>query len=167
MITPTFLETMTLYSQWQNQNLIALCNPLTADQMWGDRNMFFGSILNTLNHILHVDQTIHTFLHTKALSEFDPVFVPYPDYDQFKAARFEFDKRLLEESRTCSQEWLDEIMEFWSEKFNRQRRVPRSFYYIQLFNHQTHHRSQITSELHKMGIHYGCTDLPCNPYYEK
>ncbi|YAF94156.1 MAG: DinB family protein [Nodularia sp. CChRGM 3473] len=35
-----------------------------------------------------------------------------------------------------------------------------------MFNHQTHHRSQITSELHKMGIDYGCTDLPYNPYNE-
>jgi uncharacterized damage-inducible protein DinB len=87
-------------------------------------------------------------------------------YGELKSARFEFDEKLIQESQGCSQDWLDEIFEFWSERLNRNRRLPRAFYYIQLFNHQTHHRSQITSELHKMGIDYGNTDLPYNPYYE-
>lgn len=166
MITAKFLETMALYNMWQNQTLIDLCNELTPDQRRLDRRMFFGSILNTLNHIIHVDQTIHLIIHTKSFPVFDPTFIPYPDYDEFKRARSEFDETLLRESQTCSQAWLDEVFEFWSETLNRNRRIPRSFFYIQMFNHQTHHRSQITSEFHKLGMDYGCTDLPYNPYYE-
>ncbi len=29
-----------------------------------------------------------------------------------------------------------------------------------MFNHQTHHRGQLTSILCSFGINYGCTDLP-------
>jgi uncharacterized damage-inducible protein DinB len=165
MITPNFLETMALYNKWQNETLFNLCDGLSDDQIHLERKMFFGSIFKTLNHILYVDRTIYTLIHTKALPPIDLTLIPYSEYGELKAARFEFDQMLIQESR-CSQAWLDEVIEFWSERLNRDRRMPRSFYYMQLFNHQTHHRSQITSELHKMGIDYGSTDLPYNPYYE-
>ena len=157
---------MALYNQWQNEILFKICDELSDDQRRLNRGMFFGSIFKTLNHIIHVDETIHIFIDTKILPQFDPSFIPYPEYDELRAARFEFDKNLVNESQTCSQAWLDEIFEFWSERLKRNRSVPRSFYHVQMFNHQTHHRSQVTSELHKMGIDYGSTDLPHNPYYE-
>lgn len=166
MITSKFLETMSLYNKWQNESLFRICDELTYEQLIGDRGMFFGSIFQTLNHIIHVDQTIHSFIYTKALPKFDPNFIPHRNYDELKFARLAFDEKLIQESQECSQEWLDEVFEFWSERLNRYRSVPRSFYYVQMFNHQTHHRSQITSELHKMGIDYGNTDLPYNPYYD-
>jgi len=166
MIIPSFLVTMTLNNKWQNESLFKICDELSDEQLCWDRGMFFVSILRTLNHIIHVDETIYSFIHTKNLPPFEPNFIPYPEYGELKSARFELDEKLIQEVQECSQDWLDEIFEFWSERLNRNRRVPRAFYYIQLFNHQTHHRSQITSELHKMGIDYGNTDLPYNPYYE-
>ncbi len=165
MITSSFLETMALYNKWQNESLFKICDGLNDDQLCLDRGMFFASILKTLNHTIHVDEAIHSFIHTKTFPKFDPTFIPYPTYSELRAARFKFDENLFQESQGCSQAWLDEIFEFWSERLNRTRRTPRAFYYVQMFNHQTHHRSQITSELHKMGIDYGSTDLPSNPYY--
>lgn len=166
MITAPYLKTMASYNRWQNETLFTLCEELGSDRLQTNRGMFFGSIFNTLNHILHVDETIYTFIHTKTLPPFDPNVIPYPDFNGLKVARYTLDETLIRESDLCSQEWLEEIFEFWSERLNRFRNVPRSFYYLQLFNHQTHHRSQITSELHKMGIDYGNTDLPYNPYCE-
>jgi uncharacterized damage-inducible protein DinB len=166
MITPIFVETMALYNKWQNENLFAICDELGDDQLHLSRGMFFDSIFKTLSHIISVDETIHSFIHTKNLPKLDLNFVPYPSYGELKSARSEFDEKLVVESQVCLQNWLDEVFEFWSEKLNRNRKVPRSFYYVQMFNHQTHHRSQITTELHKMGIDYGNTDLPYNPYYE-
>jgi uncharacterized damage-inducible protein DinB len=165
MITPDFVKTMALYNKWQNESLFKLSDELDDDQLRQQRGMFFDSIFNTLNHIVHVDEAIHCLIHTKTFPQLDPRFIPYPEYPQLKAARLEFDEKLVQESRACSQEWLDEAFEIWSQRLNRTRQIPRSFYYMQLFNHQTHHRSQITSELHKMGIDYGSTDLPFNPYY--
>ncbi|MBD3886081.1 damage-inducible protein DinB [Phormidium tenue FACHB-886] len=166
MITSEYLKTMALYNKWQNEKLFSICDELSDAQLRLDRGMFFSSIFNSLNHIIHVDEAIHALIHTKTLAKFDPSFTPYLEYHQLKSARFEFDEKLIEESQRCSQDWLNEIFEIWSERLNRKRNIPRSFYYIQLFNHQIHHRSQITSELHKMDIDYGSTDLPFNPYYD-
>lgn len=128
--------------------------------------MFFNSIFKTLNHILFVDQAIYSLIHTGVMPDFNPNFVPYLEYADLKSARFEFDANLIQDAQAYSQEWLDEVIELWSERLNRYRRMPKSLFYMQMFNHQTHHRSQITSELHKMGIDYGSTDLPFNPYYD-
>lgn len=166
MITAKFLETMALYNKWQNESLFKICDALNDEQLCLNRGMFFDSIFKTLNHIIHVDETIYALIQTKTLSKFDPGFVPFPKYSELRVARSKFDEKLIQDSQSCSQEWLDEILESWSERLQRNRSVPRSFYYIQLFNHQTHHRSQITSELHKIGVDYGNTDLPYNPYYE-
>jgi uncharacterized damage-inducible protein DinB len=41
----------------------------------------------------------------------------------------------------------------------RSRTVPRGFWVVQLFNHQTHHRGQITTVLTQLGHDIGSTDL--------
>ena len=94
---------MATYNSWQNGVLFDLCEQIGDVERRKDRGMFFGSIHNTLNHILYVDLRILT------------------------------------------------------------RKLPRQLFLVQLFNHQTHHRSQITSELHKMGLDYGNTDVPYTP----
>jgi len=125
MITPNFLKTMALYNKWQDENLFRICDQFNDEQLRLHRGMFFDSIFKTLNHIMNVDAAIYSFIHTKELPESDPNDIPYSEYDELKIARFEFDENLISESENCSQEWLDEIFEFWSEKLNRNRRVPR------------------------------------------
>ena len=41
--------------------------------------------------------------------------------------------------------------------------IPRWVMVAQIFNHQTHHRSQVTTALHSMGVDYGSTDIPWRP----
>jgi uncharacterized damage-inducible protein DinB len=146
MNTSNFFKTMALYNKWQNESLFKICDELSDKQLHLDRGIFFDSIFKTLNHIMNVDETIYSFVHTKILPKFDPSFIPYPEYNELKYARFEFDEKLFQESQGCSQDWLDDILESWSERLNRNRIVSRSFYYVQMFN--------------------GNTDLPYNPYYE-
>lgn len=166
LITPAYLETMSLYNKWQNENLYSICDEMGEDQLHVNRGMYFGSIFRTLNHIIQIDEAILDFITSERLLHLDLDTNPYPHYLDLKAARIKFDQRLLWEAKAYPQEWLDQIIEFWSERMKKVRRTPRSFYYIQMFNHQIHHRSQITSELYKMGIDYGITDLPYNPYFE-
>jgi uncharacterized damage-inducible protein DinB len=40
---------------------------------------------------------------------------------------------------------------------------PRSLCVMQMFNHQTHHRGQVTTLLKQAGIDPGATDLPWAP----
>lgn len=165
MITPQYLEILALYNHWQDETLYRLCDALSAEDLQGDRGLFFGSIFNTLNHILYVDQITYKFIQTKILPpSLEPKTILYAHYGDLKTARTEFNQRLIQDSRHQDQDWLDEVFDYWSDRLQRQRRVPRGFYYVQMFNHQTHHRSQITVELHRLGYDYGNTDLPHNPY---
>lgn len=68
MITAKFIETMSLYNKWQNETLFKLCKELTEEQLNCNRRMFFGSIFKTLNHIIHVDKTIHSLYSHKSSS---------------------------------------------------------------------------------------------------
>jgi len=166
MITPQYVQTMASYSQWQHEQLLNRCDQLASHELNQDRGMFFGSILHTLNHIIHIDLALHQLIHTQQFGNFDPRGLPFPDYTQFKRERQAFDQQLQAEAATLEQPWLDETLKIWSDRLQRHRHLPRSLFYVQLFNHQTHHRSQVTSEFHKLGIDYGNTDVPFNPYLD-
>lgn len=166
MITPQYVQMMAAYSQWQHEQLLSRCDQLASHELSQDRGMFFGSILHTLNHIIHVDLALHKLIHTQQFANFDPRGLPFPDYTQFKRERQAFDQQLRTEAAILEQPWLDETLKIWSDRLQRHRHLSRGLFYVQLFNHQTHHRSQITSELHKLGIDYGNTDVPFNPYFE-
>ena len=156
---------MALYSKWQNEVLYGLCDALPDRDRKYDRGMFFTSIHNTLDHTLILDVLLRNFIVTGQPPEaFEPGKLVYTDYRDLSRQRRAFDTALLDLLGSQADSWLDETITFESERLKRCRTVPRMFFCMQMFNHGTHHRSQVTAELHKMGIDYGCTDLPYNPH---
>lgn len=152
------------YNRWQNERLYALCAELDADLLVRDLQLFFGSILATLDHVLHVDRTLVGFLRDgRPPADFDPRRRLHHDFAGLRRAREAFDRELEALFRDAAEGWLAGELRFHSERLGRERVVPRAFYATQLFNHQTHHRSQVTSALHRLGLDYGPTDLPVNP----
>jgi uncharacterized damage-inducible protein DinB len=55
---------------------------------------------------------------------------------------------------------------FYSKVYQRERTVPLWTMAVHLFNHQTHHRGQVTDMLSRMGVDYGSTDLPWTPIFD-
>ena len=164
MITTSYAKDMALYNKWQNETLYILCEKIGDSARRLDRKMFFKSIHNTLNHILTIDVAIMTFLQTGIPQAITFNNFPFDNFDSLREARIAFDQKLLALPNEVEDTWFSSFLEFDSESLARKRRIPRSFMLGQMFNHQTHHRSQITSEFYKMGIDYGNTDLPYNPY---
>jgi uncharacterized damage-inducible protein DinB len=155
---------MARYSRWQNETVYDRCAGLSPDDRTRDRGMYFGSILHTLDHILMVDTVLLAFIDTgEPPVAFDPNTVVHTDFDTLRAARVAFDSNLEAHLSAAAAPWFDEAFTFHNEKLGRDRTIPRWFYLTQMFNHGTHHRSQVTAELHKMGIDYGNTDMPYNP----
>jgi len=156
---------MALYNKWQNKKLYGLCAELSEAERMADRGMFFGSIHHTLDHILLIDELLWPFIVTgeRPFSMPDPKQVRIPDVAELTARRAAFDAAVLAHLDTVSADWFDETFDFYHEPLKRNRSIPRQLYVTQMFNHATHHRSQVTSELHRMGIDYGNTDLPYNP----
>jgi uncharacterized damage-inducible protein DinB len=155
---------MALYSQWQNQKLYQICDGLSDEDRKQDRGLFFGSIHRSLDHILMVDRVLWDFTLTgNPPRDWDPNRKVTDDYQTLRAERAAFDEMLLEKLRLQPKTWLDETVSYHHPRLGRDRVHPRQFPLMQMFNHGTHHRAQVTSALHAMGIDYGSTDLPYNP----
>jgi len=155
---------MALYNKWQNEKLYEICDGLSEEDRSRDRGMFFGSIHRSLDHILMVDRVLWDFtMSGQPPRTFDPNAKVTDDYETLSAARFHFDLTLLETLRMQPKAWLDETVSYHHPRLGRTREHPRQFPLMQMFNHGTHHRAQVTAELHRMGIDYGNTDMPFNP----
>jgi uncharacterized damage-inducible protein DinB len=152
------------YNKWQNEVLLVLCDGLSDEELKQDRGAFFGGLLGTLNHILHVDRVLLEYIERGYPPDnFDPNATPFGDYPSLKEARLDLDTKIIEMMDTSPELWFDEVFSFFSDDLGRVRERPRALFISQMFNHQTHHRSQVTSMLHQLGIDYGSTDLPGNP----
>jgi len=164
MDTRSWAREMALYSKWQNQALYGHCDALGEEVRRQDRGMFFGSVHATLDHILMVDEALSGyFVHGNAPTAFDPNRRLHEEWSALKAARDAFDADLLAMIDARPPGWLDESIGYSRAGWEHGVQVPRMAFAMQMFNHATHHRSQVTAELHKLGIDYGITDLPYNP----
>jgi uncharacterized damage-inducible protein DinB len=146
------------YNQWQNEKLYGLVAALPPGEAARNRGMFFGNMLATLDHILMVDTHIFGYIQGIAPPPFDPKRRIETEFENLRAARIGLDARLRLACESAAPAWFDETIVMASG-----RAMPRSFWWSQLFNHGTHHRSQVTSALTFMGIDYGNTDMPYNP----
>lgn len=146
------------YNKWQNEKLYGLAALLPPEEITRERGMFFGTILATLDHILMVDTHILGYIEGVPPPPFDANARIETEFVPLRAARIGLDARIRLKCEGAAPLSFDEKIVMPSG-----RAMPRSFWWAQLFNHATHHRSQVTSELTHMGIGYGNTDLPYNP----
>ena len=152
------------YNKWQNSILFGICDELDDHVLNQDRGAYFRSLSGTLNHILHVDQVLLDFINGGIPpTSFDPNHVPYDQYSSLRKARHSLDEEIIRLMDDSASEWFDAVFSFYSEDKERERPRPRALFISQMFNHQTHHRSQATYMLHELGLDYGATDLPYNP----
>lgn len=160
----TWAKEMALYNKWQNETVYGICASMEMEAYMADRGMFFGSIHHTLDHAYLVETRIRDYLEKGTPDgPFEPQKPVCGDFDTLQAARVDFDQWLLEIPETKTADWLAQPVPLKSDGFGKGRSFPRQYLMMQLFNHATHHRAQVTVELHKMGIDYGNTDIPFNP----
>ena len=163
MISAAYCQIMANYNSWMNERLFAVCNSITDDERKRDRKAFFGSIHSTLNHVLYGDLAF--------MSRFtgDPVTVPelgvdlYDDYKKLWDVRRALDKRISDWAGTLDSDWLEQELTYTSKVDGVTRTVPQWVLVSHMFNHETHHRGQITTLLSQMGRDIGTTDIPFMP----
>lgn len=153
---------MARYNSWQNAELFRLCDQIGDEERRRDRGMFFGSIHATLNHLLHIDIRILGIMRTGEAPPYDAHGTVSDDFATLARLRRDLDAEIEAFVASDEDDWQDGFREFTGVD-GITRRLPRPLFLVQFFNHQTHHRSQITSELHKMGLDYGITDVPLTP----
>jgi len=167
---PSYLTRMARYNQWVNRRLYDKVQLLPATEIAKDRGAFFGSILGTLNHILVGDMFwLRRFSSSKlcrdALAPMREMAMPtslrdvlFDDIQILRVKREEMDALILDFSETWNDEILASPIRYRSmagEKYAQ----PLGTLLQHLFNHQTHHRGQVTTLLFQAGIDPEATDL--------
>lgn len=160
MITPDHCHLMARYNEWMNSRLYAMCADIPEAELHADRGAFFKSIYLSLNHIAYADLAFLSRLTG------DPAVVPESGVDLFgtfarlRMQREAIDARLLAWTPSLSPVWLAEPLTYTSKIDGKTRTIPKWVSMTHMFNHQTHHRGQITTLLSQMGLDIGSTDIP-------
>jgi len=174
MDTPSFADNYRLfarYNRWFNQRMYDACEQLTDEERKRDRGAFFGSIHNTLNHLVWGDQAwLKRFaaqgVAFEALSD-SLLALPagalhgtvlYEDWAALRAQRERLDAAIENFAEKMPPDYPLRTMRYANTR-GVQREHPVWQALSHFFNHQTHHRGQVTALLMQAGVDPGTTDL--------
>lgn len=157
-------QQMAKYNQWMTEKIYSQTSHLSDAQFREDLGAFWKSIHSTMNHILWAD-----IVWMKRFN----VSLPYQPSDM--GVDLFADRKMLETTHKevilCLQEWTHTFNDDWlagdlvwtrasnGETYTK----PRWLCITHIFNHQTHHRGQVTHMLRHFDIDIGDTDLPLMP----
>jgi uncharacterized damage-inducible protein DinB len=164
MVSPEWLSALARYNRWMNEKLYAHAATLSDDARKRDVGAFFKSIHGTLNHLLLADRVW--------LARFTGATVPegfmgpgirtldqqlYANFDDLRRERSITDATLSEWVSHLSAERLAAPLTFT--RRGQKLETPLWWTIAHVFNHQTHHRGQVTTLLMQQGCDPGVTDL--------
>lgn len=166
----TTVQLLANYNRWMNQRLYAAAAQLPDPELIADRKAFFGSILGTLNHLAVTDTIwLKRFSeHPGKYSTLAPICdlpgptsldqILFADFNELSSYRAMLDHAILEWSKEISEVDLDYATEYKNMKGVGSK---RNFFglLMHFFNHQTHHRGQVSTLLTQSGVDVGATDL--------
>ncbi len=159
MIDTTYARTMARYGRWMNERLYECCARLTDEQRKRDTGAFFKSIHGTLNHLLLADRVWMGRFVGKPFTAKSLDQELYADFAQLCAERALTDDAIDRWVETLDDQTLKGQLTYMSLVNPGPRSYPLWLAVTHFFNHQTHHRGQLTTLLSQQGIDPGVTDL--------
>ena len=163
MISVAHARTMGAYNRWMNERLYETCAGLSDNERKRDRGAFFKSIHGTLNHLLYGDRAWMSRFLGRDLGWNGPADELYAGFEDLRRARAELDRLIEEWAARLEERWLAQDFTYTSRIDGRTRTFPAWLLVTHMFNHQTHHRGQLTTLLSQLGVDPGVTDLPWLP----
>jgi len=163
-------ELMARYNQWMNERLYTAAAALDEKDLQADKGAFFGSILATFDHILAADvhwmkRFASAFQGLKSLDDIRRNPLPalvrgitFPDFAQLRTRRGELDAALIAFTQEASDALYREPLNY-ANSAGESHTKQSGLVLRHVFNHQTHHRGQITTVFNQLGIDVGSTDL--------
>ena len=157
------------YNREFNRVLFGKAAELGDDERKRDMGAFFGSIHGTLNHILLADRIwlgrfakafpdMTSLAGTELVHEFASLSEEIcADFDELFRERKATDRVITEWVEELSDERLGRTLRY-SNSSGQMRELPVWVAAAHLFNHQTHHRGQVTTLLFQRGHDPGVTD---------
>jgi uncharacterized damage-inducible protein DinB len=166
MITPAYCQTMAAYNGWMNRKIYEGAATLTDEQRKRDRGAFFRSIHSTLNHLLFGDRIWLPRFPAAPRASYPLKGMGEDIFDDFAEllnARRAMDDDIGTWAAGIKPQQLAGNLTWYSGVAKREMTRPMALCVMQMFNHQTHHRGQVTTLLKQAGIDPGPTDLPWAP----
>lgn len=163
------------YNGWFNERLYDACERLTDEERCRDRGAFFGSVHGTLNHLVWADRLwLRRFaaqgVRFDSLSA-EVLALPegasygtllYEDWPALREARRRLDAAIEGWTGAMDPGFLLAAMRYANTR-GVQREHPMWKGLTHFFNHQAHHRGQVTTLLVQAGVDPGATDLIAMP----
>jgi uncharacterized damage-inducible protein DinB len=161
---------MAEYNQWMNQKLYEVASTLSEELLAENKGAFFGSIIGTLNHIMVGDIAwLKRFaLHLSTHQELNPIrelaqpkaldIIIHDNFSDLKASRVLLDDIFTKFANSLTEAELSESVSYRNMKGVASTKNLFSLM-MHVFNHQTHHRGQISTLLSQSGVDIGVTDL--------
>ncbi len=163
MYTGTQTELFAEYNRWMNEKIYDAAARLSDEQRKQDRGAFFKSIHGTLNHVLWGDNNWVARLRGQPLTMPRIGTILFEDFEELRRARVEKDAEISAWAAGVTAEWLAQPFTWKPATIDHTFVHPTWALVSQMFNHQTHHRGQVTTLLMQFGIDPGVTDLPMVP----
>lgn len=158
------------YNHWMNVKVFDTAARLPAAKLALDRGAYFGSIIGTLNHLV-VGDTLWMQRFAKqpgagaALAGVAQLPRPqrlddivFATLDELLPRRAFLDQALIDWVAAMSEGDLDHELRYLNTRGEPNAR-PLGILLMHVFNHQTHHRGQVTTLLSQAGEDVGVTDL--------
>jgi uncharacterized damage-inducible protein DinB len=152
-------RTLASYNHWMNERLYALCADFPDEERKRDRGAFFKSIHGTLNHLLLGDRIwLGRFVGRPfVVGSLDQEL--YADFAELRAEREGTDREIEAWAASLAPADFEGTLRYTSLVNPAPRSYPFWVAATHFFNHQTHHRGQLTTLLAQAGIDPGVTDL--------
>ncbi|MFT7260792.1 MAG: putative damage-inducible protein DinB [Glaciecola sp.] len=160
------------YNAWINQSLLQASLSLSVKDQSKDLKVFFHSLIGSWNHILVGD-----LFWLNRLAKIFPILddqmdhwpqpttldqVLYNNLEDLAKARQKLDELIIQWCDFLRESDCEDRLEYFnSQEELRVKPLPDVMQH--LFNHQTHHRGQITALLSQLGVKYGTTDFIAMP----
>ena len=159
MISASHARTMAAYNRWMNERLYACCAGLSDTERKEDVGAFFKSIHGTLNHLLLADRVwLGRFTGTPfAVTSLDQEL--HAAFEALRSERAATDAAIVDWVSALSDADFGCDLRYTTLVNPQPRRTPLWLAATHFFNHQTHHRGQLTTLLMQRRIDPGVTDL--------
>ncbi|WP_422378570.1 DinB family protein [Roseibium sp.] len=162
-IDPALYQRLAKYNAWMTGKAYEAAGKLSDAERKEDRGAFFRSIHSTLNHILFADRVwMSRFAKTHYAVKGMGIDL-FEDFSELEAAHLSMCSDISAFADQLTSDWLAETMDWTRSTDMVTRRRPRWVLVTHMFNHQTHHRGQVSTLLTQAGQDIGVTDLPFMP----
>lgn len=156
------------YNAWMNQSLLEASLTLAQSEQTKDCQVFFRSLCGSWNHIMVgdllwlnrlaiifpiLDDAMNNWPKPKALNE-----ILYADLQNLVKPRQQLDELIIQWCDFLRESDCEDRLQYHNSQEELQVR-PLPDILQHLFNHQTHHRGQITALLSQLEVDYGPTDF--------